>query len=111
MMQDYLLPNRQEISKEDIEMIFKLRCKVIHVKMNMKAMYKIFLCEICEKYEESQSHVYECDKIWEMRKLDKVKEPKYEMIENGNINEQLMIVKTFLKNFKILEKQRMVKNL
>ena len=62
------------------------------------------------KYEELQSHIYECDKIWEMRKLDKVKEPKYEMIENGNINEQLMIVKIFRENFKILEKQRMVKN-
>ena len=44
-----------------------------------------------------------------MRKLDKVKEPKYEMIENGNINEQLMIVKIFRENFKILEMHRMVK--
>ena len=102
MMQDYLLPNRQEISKEDIEMIFKLRCKVIHVKMNMKALYKSFLCEICEKYEESQSHIYECDKIWEIRKSEKVIQPNYEMIENGNINEQIMIAKIFRDNFKIL---------
>ena len=89
MMQNYLLPNKQDISKEDIQMIFKLRCKVIHVKMNMKALYKTYECEICKKEDESQSHIYECDKIWEIRKTEKVKEPKYEMIErtiNGSKN-------------------------
>ena len=111
MMQNYLLPNKQDISKEDIQMILKLRCKVIHVKMNMKALYKKYECEVCKKEEESQSHIYECDKIWEIRKKEKVKEPKYEMIERGNINEQLMVAKIFRENFKVLEKHRMLKTL
>ena len=46
-----------------------------------------------------------------MRKSEKVREPNYEMIENGNINEQIMIAKIFRENFKILQKYRMIKKL
>ena len=66
-MQDYLLPNINKISKEEIQLIFKLRCKVTNGKINMKGMYDQFQCQIWEKEEESQIHIYECIKIWETR--------------------------------------------
>ena len=46
-----------------------------------------------------------------MRKSEKIREPNYEKIENGNMNEQMMIAKIFRENFKILQKHRMIKNL
>ena len=45
-----------------------------------------------------------------MRKSEKIREPNYEKIENGNMNEQMMIAKIFRENFKILQKHRMIKN-
>ena len=107
MMQDYLLPNINKISKEEIQLIFKLRCKVTNVKMNMKGMYNQFQCQICEEEEESQFHIYECNKIWEIRKEENMSNKlKYEMIEKGNLKEKLMIAKIFYENYKILESYR-----
>ena len=38
-----------------------------YVKMNMKGLYNQFQCQICDKEEESQIHIYESNKIWEIR--------------------------------------------
>ena len=102
-MQEYMLPNKNNISKEDIQLIFKLRCKVMNVKMNFKNMYDSYECQICEEEEESQIHIYECKKIWEMKNQEKLDMPQYEMINNGNLNEQLTVAKIFKENYKILE--------
>ena len=37
-IQEYLLPNKQKISKEETQLIFRMRCKVTDVKMNMKGI-------------------------------------------------------------------------
>ena len=87
-MQEYMLPNKNNISKEEIQLIFKLRCKVMNVKMNLKNMYDSYECQICEEEEESQIHIYQCKKIWEIRKQENQNIPQYEMIDKGNLNEQ-----------------------
>ena len=106
MIKDYLLPNINKISKEEIQLIFRLRCKLTNVKMNMNGMYDQFQCQICEKEEESQIHIYECNKIWEIRNMNMSNKPKYEMIENGNLKQKLMVAKIFYENYNILESYR-----
>ena len=49
------------------------------------------------------TYIYECKKIWEMKKQEKLDMPQYEMINNGNLNEQLTVAKIFKENYKILE--------
>ena len=102
-MQEYMLPNKNNISKEEIQLIFKLRCKVMNVKMNLKNMYDSYECQICEEEEESQIHIYQCKKIWEIRNQENQNIPQYEMIDKGNSNDQLMVAKIFKENYKILE--------
>jgi hypothetical protein len=53
----YLLPNKYESSKEDIQSIFKIRSRVLDVKMNLKGIYDTYECEVCFKEEESQKHM------------------------------------------------------
>ena len=62
-MQEYFLPTKQEISKEDIQCIFKMRSRAINVKMNMKGAYDSNECQVCLKEEETQKHIYQCDEI------------------------------------------------
>ena len=38
-----------------------------------------------------------------MKEQEKLNMPQYEMINNGNLNEQLMVAKIFKENYKILE--------
>ena len=45
-------------------------------------------------------------KIWEIRNMNMSNKPKYEMIENGNLKQKLMVAKIFYENYKILESYR-----
>ena len=77
-MQSYFLPNRMECSREDIELIFRIRSNMTNVKMNRKQMYKTHECSKCLKENETQQHMYTCNKIWEEMGKSKENYPKYE---------------------------------
>ena len=40
-----------------------MRSRVTNVKLNFRGKFENFECRACNKEEESQKHVYECEKI------------------------------------------------
>ena len=102
-IQTYFLPNKQEGTKEDIELIFKLRTNMTNVKMNMKNKFESHECRKCQDKEETQFHVYSCDVIWKIRGENKETFPSFDKIISGSTNEKIKIAKVFKENFKILE--------
>ena len=103
-IQSYLLPNRLECSKDEIELIFKLRCNMTNLKMNTKNKYETHECRICKSEDESQEHVYMCEKLWRISGQNREKYPEYDKILKGNRKEQIMIAKVFKEHLKIIEK-------
>ena len=101
-MQTYLKPNRIQVSKEERQLIFKLRSRVTEVKMNFKTKYEDLNCKTCNMEEETQKHVLECGEI------DK-KEPKskcslnYNKLFNGDTEDKVLIVRSFRKRMEIRE--------
>ena len=100
-MQDYLSPNIQQITKEEIQMIFKIRSKVLTLKMNQKGLFDSFECEVCNKEDETQEHIYKCEEIW--KNNDKIYDeiPDYDGIMTGNIKEKLKIARILKDNMQI----------
>ena len=56
-MQNYLMPNENNMKIEDSLLIFKLRCRTTDVKMNKKGLYGTFECRACGYENESQNPV------------------------------------------------------
>ena len=104
-MQNYLKPSRVKITHSEIEAIFKLRSRVIDVKINFRGKYENIECRSCEneKEEESQKHVYEC---WNLikNKKNNTKVIEYEKIFGENSKNQADIAKYFLENLEIRRK-------
>ena len=48
-MQDYLKPSKEVITRKHAQLIFKLRCKVTGVKMNMKGKFDELNCRAYER--------------------------------------------------------------
>ena len=68
-LRTYFVPNQMKTSKEEIQTIFKLRCRMTNLKTNMKGMYENIECPLCEGKgaEDSQEHVIqECKMIENM---------------------------------------------
>ena len=72
------LSKQTKMSKEEIQMIFKLRWRVKHWKMVMQGIYDKHECEVCIKNEETHKYVYECKYIWKIRGESRENIPKYE---------------------------------
>ena len=87
-MQPYLLPNELNASKEEIQLIFKKRCRVIHVKINLKGLYDTYECGICLKEDESQEHIYKCTEILKLKEINDDKIPEYWKIMEGTTEEE-----------------------
>ena len=102
-MQKYLKPNKTKISKEDSQLIFKLRCRVTKAKENLKGIYDNLECSACGKEEESQKHIVLCE---ELNKEQNNKKVNYDKIFNGTVTEKLIIAKIFKENFDILENMK-----
>ena len=105
-MQKYLLPNKYESSKEDKQSIFKIRSRVLDVKMNLKGIYDTYECDVCLKDEESQKHIYECKEIWKIREIRQENIPKYENILTGDVPEMIEVSQIIQANMKIQEKAK-----
>ena len=109
-MQDYLMPNDiEKITKEEVQLIFKMRGNITNLKMNMKNQYESFECEVCESEDENQKHVYECKKIWELKNEKKGHLQKYEDIMTGNVKDKIKIARIFKENMKIHEEFKISK--
>ena len=95
-MQPYLVPNRLNVTKEEIQFIFKMRCKVVNnVKMNQQNNHENHECRICEIENESQEHIYDCNERWKLMKTEYEKIPKYEKIMNGSLREKIEVSRIF----------------
>ena len=98
-MQDYLKPSKEVITRKQAQLIFKLRCKVTGVKMNMKGKFDELNCRACNMKEETQGHILECEKLNE----GEIRNERLEGIFKGNLAEKIRIAKHFEENFTKLE--------
>ena len=104
-MQDYLIPNdTKNLNKDDVQNIFKIRSKVMEVKMNRKNLFETHECKVCLIENETQEHLYECKKIWMLKNKIHTEYPNYEKILWGNVKEKVEVSKIFLENMKIRQK-------
>ena len=85
-------------SIEEIQLIFKLRCRVTKTKTNFKGLYDTYECDLCGEDDESQAHILECKKITNMSKSEV---PEYDKIFEGTISEKVKIAKFFKLNMRI----------
>ena len=99
-MQKYLQPNSEKMNREDAQTIFKLRCRAIKLKANMKSMYDSLECTACGIEEEHQQHILECSILNQNKSLE---ECKYGKIFNGTVSEKVKIARKFKGNFDKLE--------
>ena len=90
-IQKYLQPNSCKIRKEEAQLIFKLRCRTVRVKRNLKGMFDDMNCTACGLEEETQEHVLICSKLTNNKG------------DNGTVSEKLMITKMFKENYEVLE--------
>ena len=66
-MQKYFKASRIKITQEEIQTIYKLRSRMIDVKVNFKGKYENLECQGCKSEGESQKHVFECIEIMKKR--------------------------------------------
>ena len=52
------------------QLIFKLRCKVTEVKVNLKGSYDYLECGACGLEEESQKHIIQCEKLNQVKRTE-----------------------------------------
>ena len=108
-MQNYLKGNRNRISQNISELIFKMRSKVTKVKMNEKGSFENLNCTVCNEEKECQKHIMKCKKILEIRENNNKKVLDYEKIFGENVKSQIEIAKYFEENLKIKNKlERMI---
>ena len=89
--------------KEDAQLIFRLRCRMTQIKVNLKGKYDTLECSACGSDEENQQHVILCKELNENKSMNDV---KYENIFNGTVEEKLKIAKVFKQNFDKLDNMK-----
>ena len=102
-MQKYLQANTCKITQGEAQLIFKLRCRTINVKRNLKGMYDNLDCTACGEEEETQEHIIQCKKLSKNKENNDV---KYEKLFNGTVGEKLIIAKIFKENYDVLENMK-----
>ena len=95
----FLQPNKIQITKEEAQLIVKLRCRVTEAKVNLKGKYDNLECRACGQQEENQEHILKCEELNKNKKTDEI---NYEHLFNGMESEKLRIAKLFKENLKIL---------
>ena len=55
-----------EFVKDDIQIIFKLICRVTKLKTNLKGKYDTYECSLFGGEEETQANILQCPKIAKM---------------------------------------------
>ena len=82
------------------QLIFKLRCKVTEVKVNLKGSYDYLECGACGLEEESQKHIIQCEKLNQIKRTEEI---NYDKLFDGTVLEKLKIAKVFKENLKIVD--------
>ena len=96
------MPNDVEkMNKDEVQMIFKIRCRMLNIKMNMKNQYDTFTCLVCLNEDETQKHVYECKEILKLNNKKHSEIPEYEEIFSGNVHKKVKIARILEENLKI----------
>ena len=99
-MQKYLQSNSVKMMKEDAQLIFRLRCRVTGVKINMRGKYDNLECEACGLEEETQQHIIKCGVLNRNKDDENI---QYGRLLNGTVREQLKIAYKFKENNDVLE--------
>ena len=99
-MQNYIMPNENNIKRKDVQLIFSLRCRTTDVKMNMKSQHETYECRACGNENESQKHVIQDCKILN-DKNDKT--INYEKLFSDNVKDQVQICEKFKQNMQNLK--------
>ena len=102
-IQKYLQPNKVIITREEAQLIFKLRCRVTAIKHNLKGKYDTLECHACGNDEETQQHILQCK---ELNRNEDTEVFNYEKLFNGTVTEKLKIAKKFKENFDRLENMK-----
>ena len=95
-MQNYLKANKQNMSQELTQTIFKMRSRMEEVKLNFWGKYENLECEVCKEVEESHNYIFECREIMKMNE-NKDKPPDYENLFGNIVKMQVEVAKTFIK--------------
>ena len=100
-MADYLAPTELELSIEERKYIFKCRSKDLDLKMNKFWMYEKSdkLC-VCEKYEETQSHIIECEILINKNEILSYI-PSYNELFGEDIIEKIYISRMLKENIRV----------
>jgi hypothetical protein len=88
------------MKKEDAQLIFKLRCRVTEVNVNLKGKYDTLEFEACGIEDETQHYILVCE---DLNRGNIHQEFKYENLFNGTVTEQFKIAKISEENSKVLE--------
>ena len=88
-------------TKEEIQLIFKLRCRMTDIKTNMRGNYKTFECPLCEGAEDTQIHTYQECKVIETQKKNETEKPNYKKLFENDSRILIEIVRIFKENMDI----------
>ena len=102
-IQKYLQPNKTKMTKEEAQLVFKLRCRVTEVKVNFRGKYDNLECRACDKEEESQQHILVCQVLDRKNNFEEI---EYEKLFNGTVSEKLKVAQKFKENLDILENMK-----
>ena len=77
--------------KEDAQLVFKLRCRVTGVKINMRGKYHNLECEACGLEEETQQHIIQFEVLNRNKDDENI---QYGRLLNVTVREHLHFKKT-----------------
>ena len=63
-------------------------------------------CSVCFLEDETHVHVYQCKKIWKIKKQSDSNIPKYEEILWGDVTQKLKVARILKENMKIREQYK-----
>ena len=87
---DYLFS--QNLCKDEIQTLFKLRSRTIDVKQNMESSNKNMLwCRTCFLYPETQKHIFHCADIRTNVEYQNFEGLDYDMIYGGIDNQEKFV--------------------
>ena len=92
----------KKFSRNEAQLLFKLRSQTLNIKMNFQSQYSNILCKICKLFPESQSHLLQCPEITPKLKLLNLNTSIID--ENfiyGNTEKQQLIVKIYTQIWKV----------
>ena len=93
----------KNLNLEEIQTLYKLRCRMISVKMNFKSLHKQNIwCETCHLFPETQQHLSVCPVL----KANCSQLIDFSVIDHQMIHQNIARQEKFAKNYLILLKSR-----